>query len=805
MALTTSSWDRPIQGVSQQPAKVRLPGQCSQQINASSSVASGLVKRPGTIWINKLSDSLPLNTKYYYYNRGTGEEYFVLIPPNQLPRVFDIEGDELTVENLHPNANYIYEDNPAEALNLTTISDYTFIANRNVVPTSSGKTTYTLQNVALINCQFADYGREYIVSIDGEEAAFMRTPDGGDSEHIRFVDTSTVAIALAAGENHVNAGDLGPGSSGFEIRGGLDTLEGFTVSRVGNVIMLHRNDYGDFDLVTQDGSDGRDLFGIKNQVKEVSDLPIWAPEGYSVKVVGKGNSSDDDYWLQATSVDGDVVTWSESRGPDQSVGFNVDSMPSALVRDRFENGKAVFQYVAPPYAERKVGDDDSNPMPSFIQEGHSITSLGTFQNRLFITAGESVIYSRSNYFFDFFRETVRTKLDDDPIDVLADTNNVNFLENSSVLDGDIVFFSPNGQFVQFGEKPITKENASLRYASVFENISTCRPVAGGNVVFFAFQYGNYSGIREFYTDSFTDTKRARPVTDHVDEYIAGSARLLATSTNRNHLLVLTDKDVDTIYVFEWLWQDNERVQSSWSKWVLDGTVHHVAFDSDVIYILVEREDGLHLEYILIGDPDDEGLTFASRLDQRVIVQATRQVGGTWTATLPYDVPEEDLLFVRGLGTDDAGVTIPATVEGRDVTFTDDLSRTNSEVYVIVGRPYNLLYEPTMPYIKDRNGRVIETDRLTLNDVFINYDKTGLSKVTVENDYGVSREYEFNGRRIGGVTNLVGFAPLSPGQFSFPVRQDSDRVTFRIETMSHLPFQLRDMEWRGRFHQRGRRV
>ena len=117
----------------------------------------------------------------------------------------------------------------------------------------------------------------------------------------------------------------------------------------------------------------------------------------------------------------------------------------------------------------------------------------------------------------------------------------------------------------------------------------------------------------------------------------------------------------------------------------------------------------------------------------------------------------------------------------------------------------MVYQPTMPFIKDRAGKVIDTDRLIINDVNINYDKTGLTQVVVENEWGVTRNYEFNSRVIGGFSNIIGFAPILPGKYSFPIRQESEKITFKLITDSHIPFQLRDMEWRGRFTQRGRRV
>src|SRR5690554_5687100 len=795
MALHTSAWGRPIQGVSQQPPKIRIEGQCSVQENAISSAVSGLYKRPGTTLIKKLCEqTFHENTRFHYYNRGSSEKYLIAIEPNQNPRVFDMEGDELTVE-MEVGPSYLNTSNPKRDLRLSTLSDFTFIANSQVTPQESSDTTEGLAPEIILYLQFADYGNFYEVYLDETRVAYYHTPDGDKAVHADFVDTNRIVKILLEGSDanpdHGGAGGIG-----------LENVEGYDVRARGNAIILTRTDGGTLGSVrTTDGSDGKDFIAIKHRVSSVDQLPPLANPGYKIEVAGSGTS--DIFWLEAEEAEGSAIRWKETTAPGISKGFDHSSMPHALVRDRFEGGKAVFVFQEVDWSERAVGDDNTNPMPSFIQDGEPIRSIGTFQNRLYFTAGESVIYSQSNFFFNFFKRTVREDLDDAPVDVYADTNQVNVLYNSAVLDGDVVFFSENGQFLQSGEQPMTQDNATLRFASSFENNIQAPPVAAGDVIFFAFEYGRYTGIREFYTDSFTDTKRARPVTDHVDQYILGEARQLATSTNRNQLLVLAD-DPEVVYTYTWIWEGQDRVQSSWSLWRFPGAfVRYVSYDKEVIYFILERDGATYLEFFETGDHDDPGMNFPVRLDNRFETEAVAS-GSGWEFEAPY--VDDRLVFVRGAGTLDAGVTLAATEISPGKYFTEEpISDSLDPVSIIGGIPYDLIYEPTMPFIRDQNGRVIDTDRLIINDVNINYDKTGLFTVFVENDWGVVREYQFNGRKIGDIANVVGFSPLEPGQFSFPMRQDSDKATFQIKSSSHLPFQLRDLEWRGRFRQRGRRV
>ncbi len=57
MPLLVNSVPNLAQGVSQQPDSLRYPGQCDEQVNAWATVVEGLVKRPNTNFVSKVSTS----------------------------------------------------------------------------------------------------------------------------------------------------------------------------------------------------------------------------------------------------------------------------------------------------------------------------------------------------------------------------------------------------------------------------------------------------------------------------------------------------------------------------------------------------------------------------------------------------------------------------------------------------------------------------------------------------------------------------------------------------------------------------
>jgi len=793
MGKVTSAWARPIQGVSQQPEKIRRDGQCTLQENMIPSVVDGLKKRIGTYNISKILTTLHVDSKVHYYARGDDEEYLIILEPNTSPRVFDMAGIEQVV-NIETNLDYTSSDyssldNPRLDIITETISDYTFFVNKKTGVLKDPAITPDLAKKALVYCQFANYGRTYEIVINDVVVASYTTPNGDVPEDITDVDTSYVAARLVSNFTRANT----------------------SITQNGNVLEVTTSEIGPFEVTTIDGAGGEDLIAVQGTVDSLAKLPPKAPIGFKVQVKVAGEKDSGAYWLVATGRDGDVVKWVETTGPRVTTAFDKGTMPHTLIRESVDvNGIATFKYDRGEWEARDVGDDESNPYPSFINDtvAQTISSVGLFQNRLYFTSGEAIITTRTGEFFNFFKRTTQVSSDDDPFDVYADAKQVNELLHSVVLDGDLVFFSENAQFILKGDKPITKANATLKLTTSFKSQREAIPVAAGENIFFAFNYGQYSGIRELFTDSVIDTKRARPVTEHIESYLKGNVVQMETSSNNNWLLVRTDEDTNVLYVYNWLWLGDEKVQSAWHSWVWpdDEIIRGTIFSRDLLYILVERPEGVFLEVLNIGDPDDNDLPFPVRLDRKHTITATK-VLGRWEFPDTFSDEEiEKLEYVRSVGCypEDIGTTV-IFERGNGILFTDDELSDGTSATLLGGVKYTSKYQPSEPVVKDHKDRVIGIDKLMIGRIYINYERTGHVTVKVSDDFNDVRDYEFNGRFIGDFNNVIGFAPLVDGTYAVPIMQKADRVNILLETSSHLPFQMRDMELAGQFKQRGRRV
>lgn len=801
MGRITGSWERPIQGVSQQTDKDRINGQCTLQENFIPSPLYGLIKRIGTRHIKRMSDSFHPDSLWYSYSRGTDEIYLVVVEPNSNPRVFDLSGKERIVNVTGGDSSYYRVSNPSKSLRMSTIADYSFILNTSRLVKVKDTKTPTNPNMAIVYCQFATYGRDYEVYVDDVLIAKFTTPDGSSAPMVNEVKTNYVIEQLAKG--------IPPQPA--SMTKDTNPIDAFTVEIHGNTMYLTKKDGSPFNISTVDSADGNDLVAIQDSVPQLSNLPPYAPIDYVVKIQNKEGFDAASFWLKAEAQKegektGSRVRWVETNAPNTTYMFDEKTMPHTLISE----ADGTFTLDCGEWKERCSGNDDTNPFPSFVD--NPVKSIGTFQNRMLFTSNEAAIFSRTNNFFDFFRETTQEESDSDPIDAYADSDEINNLLHHAVLDGDIVFFAENGQFLISGSKPITKETIIFKKVTSYPMNTEAKPAVTGESVMFAFNSGSYTGIREMFTDSFTDTKRARPITEHVSEYIKGSASRLVASPNFNTLLIQTPIDLGVLYIYDWLWNGDQKVQSAFHKWIFDGNVLYASFFEDELYFVISRDSGVYLEVMPISsDADDNGLDFPVRLDQRGVVTAT-YTNNRWEWACPYPITHtEDYEFVRGEGCWDADKGTSVIFEESGCLFYsyDDLADWQGGVTtckLTVGRKFPSRYIPTQPFLKDGNGRVMGLDRFTLGQVYLNYESIGSIMVKVHDKFS-KREwrYEYNGRRMGGWNNRVGFAPLDSGQFAFPIRLPSDRVSFEVITDDYRPFVLRDMEWSGMFKQRGRRL
>ena len=678
---------------------------------------------------------------------------------------------------------------PATELTAITVADFTFLANKNVTCAMlDTPVSPTRDPEALVNVLAGNYGKTYNIVINGGTAGTYTTPNGTTPADAPLVDTTYIATQLDASL----------------VANGFNDGTTWVSTRYQNAIHIQRVDGGDFTIQVEDGFNGSAMKAAKSRVQRFADLPFFGPDGFIVEVIGDNTSAFDNYWvkLETTSAGAGPGVWRETIKPGIKLNIDGKTMPHTLVRE----SDGTFLFDKQTWDPRKCGDENISPEPSFI--GHNIQEIYFHRNRLGFLSVESAIMSRNGSFFDFFRTTATTILDDDPIDVGASHVKVSLLRHAVPFQEDLMVLSDQTQFKLAGNEQLTPKTVSIKPLTEYVNDANVKPLALGTSVFFTAKRGDYEGMWEYTIDRVTGVPMSDEITSHVPSYIPSDVFRIAGTSNENVLVCLTNGDSTGIYVHKYYWSGNQKLQSAWQRWRLAGNpkILNAEFVETDMYIVVQRSDGVYLEKLRM-QPNifDEGLGFLVHLDQRVHTDdlaAPSYDAGTnlTTYTLPY-APPTDIVAVSAPGSAgtvaEEAVVDSVNAGAKTVKLKGD---TTGNKYWF-GSLYERRYRLSRIYLRQPspNGgtQTVQTGRLQLRYLTLSYNKSAYFRVEVR-PYGRADKFVYNvtGRVVGDGGNLLGTVPLISGKKVIPVMSRNDRVTIDIINDSWMPSAFVSVEWFG---------
>jgi len=703
----------------------------------------------------------------------------------------------------------------------------------------------------LIYVKTGDYSSKYVIKIVINAARTYRvgyqTPSSTVNLNQKHIGTPNIAAVLKAGNSSESTAEgawddfdsddpiegfggwrciadrdeSGVGSGGVtgDYVAGLDAIvtaeanEGgsgnnnFVVSMddtSGSVISLKCKQ--PFTIEVQDSKGGASLVGIKNEVLTFSNLPGKnVPVGYIVKVVGNASATQDDFYVKYEQETGGEGVWKETLAPSIDTGFDVTTMPHRLIRlyDNAATPQKFFLYepvkeVAAGtgatssfgarfgWSSRKAGDDTTNPFPTFTDG--KINDITFHKNRFGILSDENIIFSEAGNYYNFFPISVMTALDGNPIDISVSNNQVSILTHAAAFDQSLLLFSDFQQFSLNSEgEGFTPSTVSVDVVTQFESTSKAPPVSSGKFVYFPFERGEYSGVREYFVDiGSADSNDATDITAHVPQYIKGNITKMMVSSNDQMVAVLSDDDTKRIYIYKNFWQNQEKLQNSWSHWTFDGDILNCAFLGSTLKLLVKRNDGLYLEDINLSLDSAEAV-----MEDKTAVLLDRRLklvnGNTVATTMSYyrdatcDTTNTDATITMdstvgiSAGMKVVGTGIPAEATVLSVTdattfelsanatasntnttlvfmpsnmvFVTDNARklttiaevdeylaAHSENVVYAGIPYTFEYEFSR-FIHKMNELPVQTAKLQIRNINLLYNKTGFFNLKINVDPG----------------------------------------------------------------------
>jgi len=782
MPLTQDNIKNLVAGISQQPQILRYPEQLQEQKNGMSSGAEGLKKRPPTLHVANLLGINPKTPSYIGENvaplvhvveRSLTEKYIMVFDGTGID-IFDTAGNAKTVNITSGTSSYITVAKPREQLKVTTIADYTFIANTevNVAMSSAAVANVWSTQGALFNVKSGQYGRTYVCYIDDVQISTYTTPDGSSTSDTTKIDTNYIASQLIA---NITSGYYveSSGEGWFYVK----KSSGATISTA----------------ATKDGYNNLAMYSFLHATQKFSNLPATAPDGFTVLVKGDSSTGTDDYYVKYSK---SASLWKETAKPGILKSFNPTTMPHILVRE----SDGTFTFDVATWDEREVGDDDSNPEASFV--GQAINDIFFIRNRLGLLAGENCIMSKAGEFFKFWLTTATDVLDSDYIDVSAPDESVAILRHATVFNEELLMFSTHAQFVGSSDTIFSPTNFRIDRSTKFDCIPHCRPVPAGRRIYFASERSEYSSLMEYYiVEDISEIKDAHDISSHVPSLMPNTIHQIIGSTTENVLLLLSTGNSKRIYIYKYLWQEETRVQASWSYWELaSGEILGAGFIGSILYLVIKRNNIICLEK-LVFTYDTLDYTVEP---YRVYLDRKK------TYTIPSGLYNADSDTTRVPITNFYGAAIPSGVS-YGLVLEDGLykSFTSADTYVeflgdVTGS--NLVVGEIIEFIATLSEIMIREDdgkggvkanikgRLQVRRAWVNYHDSGYFEVLVAQEGKDTYKYEMTARTLSKTNNTLGSMPLSTGVFNFPVQCDSREATITIQSSSPTPISLIGFGW-----------
>ena len=412
-------------------------------------------------------------------------------------------------------------------------------------------------------------------------------------------------------------GDIREGITGSTT---ANSGNGFTVTQIGTGLHITRGS-------AFNGSTpvGELLNVVSGKVNDVGDLPSQCKHGMVVEVVNSEAEEDNHFvkFFGTNDLDGEG-TWEECAKPGRKIQFDYSTMPVVLIRTSDGNFRLTplngssynitgdpKTYYAPKWDDALVGDDVTNPEPSFI--GKNINKMLFFRNRFGILADEYIVMSRPGDFTNFWNKSAIQFVASDPIDISASSEYPAILYDGIQTNTGLVLFSKNQQFMLTTDSDVFSPlTAKINALSTYNFNYATNPISLGTTLGFLDNAGKYSRFFEM-------AQVQREGEPQVIEQSAVVSRLfekdlkLISNSRENSVIFFSEEGTSTLYGYRYFDQITERKLASWFKWTLTGTIQYHCMQDDFLYVVV-RNNG-----------KDQLLKYAIKMDSTTLALAENRV------------------------------------------------------------------------------------------------------------------------------------------------------------------------------------
>ena len=542
---------------------------------------------------------------------------------------------------------------------------------------------------------------------------------------------------------------------------------------------------------------------FQKSVNDVTLLPNQCRHGYIVKVQNARMSDEDDYYLRFTgenNLDG-AGSWSECAKP--GITKTLTNMPLVIQR----TATTTFTVKQFTYEDRRVGDENTNPMPTFV--GKRINKVLFFRNRLALLAGENVILSRPGTLGtpDFFIESALTVSASDPIDISAASMFPSDIFDGIEINAGLLVFSTNQQFLlSTDDTVLNPDTAKLRSVSTFNYNKDIPPISLGTTISYLDNSGKFSRLNEMANTSREGEPDVVEISKLVPTLLPKNLDLL-TNSRENSLILIGKTNSDIVFGYKYLAIGDKRQQQAWFKWKLNNPLlYHFIINDE--YFFLDTDNFLQSIKLVQSDTDpvitQDDILYQIHLDNHTTVSNGVYNASTNLTTFTNQSDWIDQvtspnysLAIIDLNTNStrlARYALPTVINGDDFTVPGDWS-TGS---FTIGYLYEYLVKFPRIYPKKISGEKSFADvnsSLILHRLKLHFGKIGLYETTLtrvgKSDY--TEVYE---------SSLLDEYDVSDAPYleeyikTIPVYEKNKNVDITLKSSHPAPATLRAMAWEG---------
>ena len=564
-------------GISEQINELSNDTYCRDMINCVPDIVKGINRRPPLIY--KTDFIKPDNTfkLFHSYDKSDRDEsYIMFYTGSSVEPIYVVDSNgvkqNITYKSVDEATIKRYLANPK--LKAITVQDRTWIVNTNkVVSLDMTKNTAPSPN-------FYKTAYYWIKSSSGDSNTRYRYAVYLDNVTYQTTgyETDTTATALA---------------------GVINASSNYTAEAKGSVIKISRKNGEDFGYDTWDSWGNMASIGFKGSVDKITDLPKSFPFLNTYIIVkGKGSDVSKDYYVKWNG-----RTWEETRHPAEDRGA-LTNMPIIMDRVSIDgNGKATFEIKLEDWNYPLVGNSENNPDPSFL--GTPIVDMLFYKNRFAIATIDSLVFSETAKYKNFYIKTALDIIDSDPIDVAIIGEKSNEILYVLQFDLGIYVFTSEGQYEVNSEGDFSIKTIQVDRATNYSIKRDVKPVNINNRIFFISTANGLQKMYAYQRDenaylTATDLSLVTPTLK------TKNIKKILPVANLGYTLCLTDDN--ELYVFINKESGSESIQIGWVRWKLLETdeVVFTNFDFEVMdaTLLVFATDSLNNIHLFKMDLSD---------------------------------------------------------------------------------------------------------------------------------------------------------------------------------------------------------